>query len=45
MALLLATRDFLPMSLAPALLGTGLLAMALVIGGGVARPLRGGRQP
>ena len=44
MALFLATGDFLPMSLAPALLGTGLLAMALVIGGGVAGALRGGRR-
>ena len=45
MALFLATRDFLPMSLAPALLGTGLLAMALVVVGGVAGAVRGGRQP
>ncbi len=40
----LATRDFLPMSQAPAFLGIGLLAMALVIGGGVAGAVRGGPQ-
>ena len=36
MALFLATRGFMPMSAAPALLGTGLLAVALVVGGGIA---------
>ena len=35
MGLFLATRGFLPMSAAPALLGTGALAIALVIGGGI----------
>ena len=40
MALFLATRGFMPMSAAPALLGTGVLAAALVIGGAVVGTLR-----
>ena len=36
MGLFLATRDLVPMSAAPALLGTGAIAAALVIGGGIA---------
>lgn len=40
MGLFLAARDFLPMTAAPALLGTGVLAAALVIGGGVVGTLR-----
>ena len=40
MGLFLATRSFLPMSAAPALLGVGALAVALVIGGGIAGGLR-----
>ena len=34
--LFLATRGFVPMSAAPALLGTGTVAVALVVGGGLA---------
>ena len=40
MGLFLATRGFLPMSAAPALLGVGAVAAALVIGGGIAGGLR-----
>ncbi len=40
MGLFLATRSFLPMSAAPPLLGVGALAVALVIGGGIAGGLR-----
>ncbi len=40
MALFLATRGFVPMSAAPALLGAGAVAVALVIGGGIAGVLR-----
>ena len=40
MGLFLAARGFLPMTAAPALLGTGVLAAALVIGGGVVGTLR-----
>ena len=40
MGLFLATRSFLPMSAAPALLAVGALAVALVIGGGIAGGLR-----
>ena len=40
MGLFLATRGVLPMTAVPALLGAGVLAMALVVGGGVAGTLR-----
>ena len=36
MGLFLTTRGFVPMSAAPALLGTGAVAVALVVGGGLA---------
>ena len=39
MGVFLATRGVLPMTAVPALLGTGVLAMALVVGGGVAGAL------
>ena len=44
MGLLLSTRDFVPMSALPALLGTGAFAMALVIGGGIAGAVRARRS-
>ena len=40
MGVFLATRGVLSMTAVPALLGTGVLAMALVVGGGVAGALR-----
>ena len=44
MALFLGTRGFVPMSAAPALLGTGLLAVALVVVGGIAGVVRTRRR-
>lgn len=44
MGLFLATRGFLPTSAGPALLGTGLLGMALVIGGGIVGAARARRH-
>ncbi len=43
MGLFLATRGFLPMTAVPALLGAGALAIALVIGGGMAGARRARR--
>lgn len=40
MALFLATRGLVPMSAAPALLGTGAVAVVLVVGGAIAGELR-----